>query len=163
MATRRSFLIVTSIKCLSEALQCKESHSTDVIFRGDFRVSSSYGMDCTSAKPTIFNSVDLSEVELINVDFRSGIDFSSVTMPRHGVRIFNNPDGNFSKQLRKVAQTLTRDAQIPISILGSDYYDKQNRIIFETALLNNFLERDDSRLVFERVASSFEVTAYDSL
>ena len=127
-------------------------------FSGRFQSLIFYGTD-TIVEPTIFNSVDLSEVELINVDFRCGIDFSSMTLPRFGVRIFHNPDGSFSKQLREVAQTLPKDAQIPISILGSEFYDKQNTIIFETALLSNFLRSNDSRLVFERIASNFEVAA----
>jgi len=124
-------------------------------FSGTFQSLIFYGPTNKVLDPVVFKNVDLSKVKLKGVSFRCGVDLSSVRLPEEGIRVFNNPNGKFSSRLREKSKELREEAAIPLRILGHEFNDPQDPMIFEENLLVDFLDTEESLRIFEDISKDY--------
>jgi len=107
----------------------------------------------------VLDRCDLSGATLENVNIYAGVDLSNSILPPKGIRVFRNPGGSFSKDLRKAGARLERDAAIPLQVFGNeDCYARQDPVVFDIQILDDLLQLPISRDSFEAVARRYEIT-----
>ncbi len=150
-------------KCHFENVLIRNASMEGVSFKsclitGTIRNMIMYGKYAGTVKPIVFLDCDLSNMQFDNINFYGGVDLSSVKLPKTGVRIFSNPNGQFAKALRDAALSLPKDSKTSIEVLGNkNCYHYQNPVLFDYKLLEDILDLEDSRSAFEQIASEYEL------
>ncbi|MDH3974660.1 MAG: hypothetical protein OEV42_10325 [Deltaproteobacteria bacterium] len=94
---------------------------------------------------------------LDNVSFVSGVDFSSVCLPKKGIRVFNNAGGDFTNALFKKKTELDEENFIPLEVLAEVSKDQEIEVVDILTLNHLFSKRPLGLEAFEKIASEFEM------